>query len=137
MVKLIKTQGLTYTYKIENTETGIAKNIIRLHYADWKDFQSISLTALDTLVQEAETISPNPKNLVWIHCRAGAGRTGTLITALILKEKIKSGGINKENLEDSLIDIILKIRKQRGPSFVQQESQLDLLRQYADFLLTK
>jgi protein tyrosine phosphatase len=134
-VKLIEVSGRTYTYQIENTETGVVKTIKRCHYADWKDLSAVSLPALRVLVQEVETLSPNPKDLLWIHCRAGVGRTGSLITALVLKEKIERGEINKENLDGSLMDIIVELRKQRGPAFVQQKDQLDLLRQYADSLI--
>lgn len=134
-VKLIKESDRTYTYQMENVETGVVKNINRFHYRDWIDFGAVSLPALDLLVQEVETLSPNPKNLLWIHCRAGVGRTGTLITALVLKEKIKSGEIKKENLDDSIQDIIIKLRKQRSPFFVQQPEQLELLRKYANSLL--
>jgi protein tyrosine phosphatase len=134
-VKLIEVSGRTYTYQIENTETEVVKNIKRCHYADWKDLSAVSLPKLHALVQEVETLSPNPKDLLWIHCRAGVGRTGSLITALVLKEKIKLGEINKENLDGSLMDIIVELRKQRGPAFVQQKEQLDLLRQYANSLL--
>ena len=134
-VTLIKVSGWIYTYQIQNTETMFVKNIKRCHYADWKDFDAVSMPALHGLVQEVETLSPNPKDLLWIHCRAGVGRTGSLITALVLKEKIERGEINKENLDDSLVEIIVELRKQRGPNFVQQKGQLDLLRQYANFLI--
>lgn len=134
-VKLIGVSGRTHTYQIENTETGVVKNIKRCHFTDWKDFGTVSLPVLHELVQEVETLSPNPKDLLWIHCRAGVGRTGSLITALILKEKIERGEINKENLDGSLMDIIIELRKERGPYFVQQKDQLDLLRHYADSLI--
>jgi protein tyrosine phosphatase len=134
-VKLIEVNGHTYTYQAENSETGAVKNIKRCHYADWIDFGAVSLPALCALIHEVETLSPNPKDLVWIHCRAGVGRTGTLITALILKEKIESGEINKDNLDNSIVDLIIELRKQRGPAFVQQKSQLDLIRKYGNFLI--
>jgi protein tyrosine phosphatase len=135
LVKLVKVSDRTHTYQMENIQTRVVKNIKRFHYADWKDLGAVSLPALHLLVQEVETLSPNPKDLLWIHCRAGVGRTGTLITALVLKEKIKSGEIHIGNLDASLVDIIVELRKQRGPVFVQQIGQLDLLRQYADSLL--
>lgn len=134
-VTLIGLNGYTYVYQIENVETRTVKNITRCHYADWKDFGAVSLSELHALVQKVETLSPNPKDLIWIHCRAGVGRTGTLITALILKEKIERGEINEENLVDSLEDIIIELRKQRGCHFVQQKAQLGLLYQYAHFLI--
>lgn len=134
-VKLIEGSDDTYTYQITSTETGSVKNVKRYHYADWKDFDAVSLSTLHTLVQKVETLSPHIKDLVWVHCRAGVGRTGTLITALILKEKIEGGEINTENLVTSLETIILELRKERGSAFIQQESQLNLLCQYAHFLI--
>lgn len=134
-ISFLEVRGHTYTYQITNTETGAVKTIQRCHYADWKDFGVISVPALHELVQEVETLSPDPKDLLWIHCRAGVGRTGSLITALILKEKIARGEITRANLDTSLVDLITTLRKQRGPAFVQQKGQLDLLHQYAESLL--
>lgn len=125
----------TDTYQLIN-KSGQEKEIKRFHYPDWKDFSVVSLSVLQLLVQKVEEISPDPKDVVWIHCRAGVGRTGTLITALILKEKIERGEINAENLEVCLIDILIKLRQQRGPDFVQQKAQLDLLVQYAHSLIS-
>ena len=134
-VKLIQISKNLSTYQIKNTQTGETKDIKRLHYTDWKDFGAVSESALHSLVKEVERLSPNPKNLIWVHCRAGVGRTGSLITALVLKEKIAKGIITKKNLDTSLIDIIVELRKQRGSAFVQQQAQLDLLRKYAYFLI--
>lgn len=63
-VKLIKISDRTYTYQIENIETGVVKNIKRFHYADCKDFGTVSLLALHLLIQEVEILSPNPENLL-------------------------------------------------------------------------
>lgn len=135
-VKLTKFNSKTSIYQITNTKTGTIKTIKRYHYTDWKDFGAISVSSLDTLVKEAERMRLKSKDLLWVHCRAGVGRTGTLITAIILKEKIINGEITKDNLDSSLLDLIVKLRKQRGPSFVQEKVQLNLLYEYANFLLS-
>jgi len=134
-VKLVEINDRTYTYQIENTETRTVKNSKRYHYANWMDLSAVSLPILRELVQAVETLSPDPKEPTWIHCRAGVGRTGTLITALVLKEKMKRGEISKANLDASLVDVLIKLREQRGPIFVQTQQQLDLLRRYAESLM--
>lgn len=129
-VKLIEADMNTHTYEVENGQSGVI--IKRYNYKEWKDFGAVSSHELNNLVKQVKQLSPNA---AWIHCRAGVGRTGTLITALALKEKIKRGEITRKNLDTSLVDLIISLRKQRGPAFVQQEAQLDLLRQYGHSLI--
>lgn len=136
-VRLVGINRRTYTYQIENTETRKVKWINRCHFAEWRDFNAVSLPVLQELVQEVETFSPDPNQLLWVHCRAGVGRTGSLITALVLKEKISRGEINRGNLDNALVDIIVELRKQRGATFLQRKEQLDLVRQYAESLLAR
>lgn len=134
-VKLLKKSENVHTYQIKDIQTKETKTITRVHYDCWKDFDAVSPKDLHQLAQLVKTLSPNPENLTWIHCRAGVGRTGTLTVALILKEQIQLGNITRENLENSLISLIILLRKQRGSYFVQQPVQLELLRNYAFFLL--
>lgn len=136
-VKLTGIRGNIHTYLVENKVTGEERSIRRYHYAEWPDFSAISLSALDFFIDEFETLVPNPNDLAWIHCRAGVGRTGTLIAALILKEKVLSREIRKENLDASLVNLILKLRSQRSPVLTKQMVQLDLLRQYALSLMDR
>jgi protein tyrosine phosphatase len=131
-ITLTKVEGDIHTYRIGNIFS--TTTIQRCHYKDWKDFSAISVDSLKTLIEKVQPYS-NSKFPIWVHCRAGVGRTGTLITAITLKEKIQQGKITKENLDKKLIDLILGFRKQRGPSFVQQQAQFDLLYKYAQSLL--
>lgn len=77
------------------------------------------------------------KDNFWVHCRAGMGRTGTLIVAVILKEKIERGEITPANLRESLLKIVLGLRKHRGSAFVQRSTQLNALVEYAQYLFTQ
>jgi protein tyrosine phosphatase len=108
---------------------GEQREIRRFHYSNWKDFEEISCFELNLLVQEVGKLASSP--VIWVHDSVGVGHAGVLITAAILREKIQAGEITKQNLENSLIDLILGLRKQRGPRFIEGEGQLLFLRNYA------
>lgn len=124
-VKLIENEGIRRKYQVVHTSTNESKEVTRFHYSDWQDFGEGSFTIFNQLV---EIIEKNPK--IWIHCRAGIGRTGTLIAAALLKEKIKEGKITKDNYDESLIDLIIDLRKKRGHGFIQTYDQFHMVHQY-------
>lgn len=132
-VQLKAKNGFFCEYQVTDNSTGVTKNLKRYHFTEWKDFGAVSVPLLKNLI---ETLEKEMGDQVWVHCRAGVGRTGTLITAFLLKEKIAKGHVTKENLDDTLINIILELRKRRGPYFVQMPEQLDLLRQFGNVLMT-
>jgi protein tyrosine phosphatase len=84
-----------------------------------------------------EKFHPSKELPLWIHCRAGIGRTGTLITAFILKEKIESEEIRKENLGLFLVELIFALRKERSQFFVETFDQFALLLSFGTHLLEK
>ncbi|MDE3045389.1 MAG: dual specificity protein phosphatase family protein [Verrucomicrobiota bacterium] len=107
--------------------------IQRVHFDKWTDGWIVSINDLDQLVN----LCLSHKSGVMIHCYGGVGRTGTLITASILKEKIKKGELTKENLHPELLRLICDLRKQRAKLFVQTFSQFKLLHSYGSWLLNK
>lgn len=117
-----KVSGLTYDLKDK-----IERQVTCLHYRKWLDGRTVPLSELDFLVSECR----KAKELL-IHCIGGVGRTGTLITALALHNKISSGELHPKefNVQD-LKDLLYKLRKQRSDSFVGEVQQFDLLYQYA------
>lgn len=124
-----------YEYQVHDTAEmtkSLPKTITRYHFDTWKDYTEGSLSTLSSLVEKLSRIK---NQAIWIHCRAGVGRTGTLITAFILKEKIDKKEISLENLDKALIDLIVQLRQERGTKFVQIESQFELLQKYALSLL--
>jgi protein tyrosine phosphatase len=132
-VTLLSVEDCVHTYKV--TDGQKTKTIKRYHYVNWPDQGVVPLESFKTLIQRVETLSSNDDQMVWVHCRAGVGRTGSLITALILKEKIRSGEMIRDNVDEDLINLILELRQQRGGLFVQTREQFGLLREYANFLL--
>ncbi|MDP1607823.1 MAG: tyrosine-protein phosphatase [Chlamydiales bacterium] len=122
-------------YQVRHLETGEEKRIVRSHSYRWKDFGAVAPLDLKAFVETIDIVVPKGR-VAWIHCRAGVGRTGTLIAAYCLREKFWRGELSLENLEEVLIECIVELRQQRGKFFVQQPVQLELLREYGRLLLS-
>ncbi len=120
------------SYQVEIN--GEKKTVERLHFLGWKDFHGAGLEALQLVI---DRIEPHLKQGLTpiIHCRAGVGRTGTLITILTLIELFRQGSLTKHNLESVVEEVIMKGRECRGPGFVQTKNQFDTIMDYATTLL--
>lgn len=108
----------------------------RWHYNTWTDMESPAL--VEEFAEMVNTIDQEFSRLdTLVHCVAGIGRTGTLITGLILKQQIVEGKIQAGNLASSLEEIILDLRIQRGSDFVATISQFNFLIEYGEMLLAQ
>jgi protein tyrosine phosphatase len=126
----------TFVYLMK--KEGDEKTIIRYHFDKWLDGKSLTTEMLIFLIKTIEEkFHPSKELPLWIHCRAGIGRTGTLITAFILKEKIESEEIRKENLGLFLVELIFALRKERSQFFVETFDQFALLLSFGTHLLEK
>lgn len=115
---------------------GEEKPVLRYHFNEWLDGRSVSVDMLLFLITSIEEkFRPSKERPLWIHCRAGVGRTGTLITAFILKEKIESREITKKNLGEALNELIFALRKERSQFFVETFDQFSLLLSFGEYLL--
>jgi protein tyrosine phosphatase len=103
---------------------------------EWRDFNATSLEKLDALVDKVEKIrSEFSGRAILVHCRAGVGRTGTLIVACAVKALIRAGEIKESNYKGYIASLVLAMRDQRGPECVQRVEQLVMLFDYARKLL--
>lgn len=127
------TTAKLYTYEIKDN-TAKTKTIKRIHYNNWPDQGVIAVEELDTLLKLFD-FKDFKDNKFLIHCRAGIGRTGVLITAAYIKEEISSGKIHVNNFRKKIVEIILSLRTMRNNGFVQTKEQFILLNDYARFLL--
>lgn len=124
----------TRVYELKRPGIEGGKLVTRYHFGAWPDTGAVEVKELQALVQTVEKLVPNTKESIWVHCRAGVGRTGTLIAALILKEQVGQGKITLENLKTKLGDLVLDLRSQRDAQVVQSPKQLKLLYEYGQSL---
>ncbi len=118
----------TFICEVKDFITQKSQLIQWCHYRGWKDCCGVSLPILKYLVSKLE-MSFQKNTLV--HCHAGVGRTGTLLTAYFLKKRVLQGLIQPENIGTGLVELIVQLREQRGERFVQNEEQFFLLLDYA------
>ncbi|VDN57059.1 unnamed protein product [Dracunculus medinensis] len=104
---------------------GEIKYITQLHYTEWPDHGSpqSELQFLDMIYSLDKLLINDPDKPVLVHCSAGCGRTGTIIAANSIRERI-----NKEILAEELniLEITLELRKQRV-SMIQTPDQYQFL----------
>jgi protein tyrosine phosphatase len=108
------------------------KTIARLCYRGWPDHGAISLRDFEALLaaicKEQERRS---EKVLFIQCRAGVGRSGTIATGLALLKLKQEGKLTRENFELLLQQLILSGREQRSYYFVQSVEQYALLHAFA------
>lgn len=128
VVQVVSEEDVFSTYQV--TYEGISKEVRRFHFDEWPDHGVVKLLALHKIVQVIKKMGDQ----ILVHCLAGVGRTGTAITAFMLEALAEKGLLKRETLDEQIMDIIVTLRCERGPSFVQTEGQLHLLRRYALWL---
>jgi len=131
---------MSYTYAVVPLDAaghpvGGPKEVTRYHFQAWEDAKGLKPSILDGILSQVEALPDSPARSLWVHCSAGVGRTGTLLTALILKELISQKKVTLENLETHLIKLIISLRTERGPHFVSNQEQLETLINYAQWLI--
>jgi len=105
----------------------------RLHFLEWPDHGVIASDTLISLADEVDALGRDPKRAIFVHCMAGMGRTGTLISFLAARTRIRQElltrnlSLNTEIVLRVAIEVVARGRLDRGPFFVQTEGQFGLL----------
>ncbi|MBA3723048.1 MAG: hypothetical protein H0W88_11710 [Parachlamydiaceae bacterium] len=130
-------EGFT-TYKYLVNGSGVDKEISRIHFTDWEDKQGLEdISKLTKMIDYILKEFPqNANTRPFIHCRAGVGRTGTLITCLALAAFINNGTVKtKDELKTKMFEAIVEGRLQRGITYVQTPDQLGSIWKFANSYL--
>eukprot|EP00002_Diphylleia_rotans_P005075 TRINITY_DN1409_c0_g3_i1.p1 TRINITY_DN1409_c0_g3~~TRINITY_DN1409_c0_g3_i1.p1 ORF type:complete len:425 (-),score=103.29 TRINITY_DN1409_c0_g3_i1:457-1731(-) len=99
-------------------EIGDAHKVRLYRYEDWEDYEAPSGDALDAVITLASLIRQSKsQHKLLVHCRAGVGRTGTLMLIANCWEEWEANG------QVDVLFELLKLRLRRD-HMVQQFSQL-------------
>ncbi|KAL0221476.1 hypothetical protein RCL1_001330 [Eukaryota sp. TZLM3-RCL] len=105
-----------------------SKLVYHYQFLGWPDAQTPSnMIDFDKLI----ALLCNHDSRMIVHCMAGVGRTGTLITILEMIKSKNQGVLN----EFDLIQFILTLRRERSPLMVETIDQFCFLRNYLQKLL--
>lgn len=130
---------LTVTEKV----TGKSRTITHTHFKGWPDFEAIvqesepqfrKLVAehVDFVLEQVGVLmsdTPEKAQKLLVHCLAGRGRTGTIISIINALVSIKAqlaAGIDLADVKLSIFSIVRRLREQRYWS-VQDPSQYQLI----------
>lgn len=120
----------------KNPVTGQKDNIYSMNYTAWPDHGVVSVGELRNIVDymgKLQEVAGSEKMVV--HCTAGVGRTGTVMSAFALKAAHQRGELTVDNVDEKVQQFIAEGRDSRGKAFVQSAPQAQLVFQYADFLV--
>jgi protein tyrosine phosphatase len=123
-------------YKYEIVQRGYQekKVISRIHERTWRDRQEFNLKDLISLEEDIQSYK-TPHSPPVVHCIKGFGRTGSTIMSDFIYTSIEDKTINIDNYLDKIDEFIIAFRLQRGPSFVQNIKQYEMLVHYTEILL--
>ncbi|KAJ1361719.1 hypothetical protein KIN20_021044 [Parelaphostrongylus tenuis] len=105
--------------RMTNQGNGEIKIVHQLHYMEWPDHGCPSgERQLINMIEKMAELQGQSDTPVLVHCSAGVGRTGTIISVNYIRELIGS----KELDSLDIFDLVMRLRKQRG-SMVQTQDQ--------------
>lgn len=130
---LLEEGFVLYELNLTNQKTGATKVVHRLHYQKWQDFGGTSVDDLLKIATYMDQYAKGGETPV-VHCAAGVGRTGTLITAKTMQSLHKKGQLLNKNIWDDMKTVIMIGRRARGPMFVQKIEQMHTLFKICDAL---
>lgn len=110
-----------------------SNSLERIKFTQWPDFGAVEPKVLIDLADLAESLAKNKTGPILIHCRAGVGRTGTVMSFMAAREILSKKHAAIDTVPDmeailrTVLEVVAKGRLDRGPSFVQTSEQFALI----------
>ncbi len=101
----------------------------RLHFAGWPDHGVIASGTLRALADQVEQMQADRAAPIVVHCMAGVGRTGTLISFIAARRRLhrQKDACSVRTVAGTLMETIAQGRRDRGCGFVQTRAQFALV----------
>ena len=124
--------------RVDRKQWSIRKSveIKRLHFQQWPDHGVIAPRDLLLLANVIRTCCPDRDGML-VHCRAGVGRTGTLLSFIAAGDALAhagcadpqghAAGVPSSEFARIVLETVLAGRRDRGPGFIQTKAQFALL----------
>ncbi|MBC7415817.1 MAG: hypothetical protein H7327_12895 [Herminiimonas sp.] len=116
---------------VRERATGLERPVKRLNFQQWPDHEVVEPSQLIDLAK-AVRAHKNSSDTFLVHCMAGVGRTGTLLSFLMAKQEflkieLEEGHITPRVFAEVIPKAVMRGRLDRGPDFVQTKQQFQLL----------
>lgn len=109
------------------------------HCHVWDDGTVINPRVLNQMVQDLKNeVLIHKIHGLWVHCRAGVGRTGIFVSAILLKERIEKKLTTEKTLLEDVTDLVFKLRiSQQLTSLVYNFDLFSGIVRYGEYLILK
>lgn len=121
-----------YRYKVQQLDQekkpiDDSQIVTRIRYQGWQDFSKTDANQIKKIISVLDEEIQGQNTIPIVCCKDGAGRTGTFITARIIKQLSCKYKITQKDFQTGIEEIILFGRERRGPWFVNNLSQIKTL----------